>query len=97
MHYSIQSFTSSFSLLTIAIRIYTIYQDCRRAIRQFVQAKLLDCKISAYPNYTDEFRQGAHDSRIAVERGIIPSLLFIDSDLGTFDGNLDFLNRAQKF
>ena len=35
------------------------------AVRHFVQAKLLDCKISGYPNYTDDFRKGAHDSRVA--------------------------------
>jgi hypothetical protein len=27
------------------------------AIRRYIQAKLLDCKISAYPKYTDEFRK----------------------------------------
>jgi hypothetical protein len=35
-----------------------------QAIRYFAWAKLLDCKISAYPNYTDDFRKGAHDCMI---------------------------------
>lgn len=64
------------------------------AIRRFTQAKLLDSKISAYPNYTDEFRKGAHDSKIAGGRGITPSVLFVDLDLGRFNGDIDLLNQA---
>jgi hypothetical protein len=64
------------------------------AIRRYVEAKLLDSKISAYPNYTDEFRKGAHDSKIFGGHGITPSLLFIDLDLGRFDGSIDLLNQA---
>jgi hypothetical protein len=65
-----------------------------QAIRQFVKANLLDSKISAYPNYTDEFRKGAHDCKTFGGRGITPSLLFIDLDLGRFGGNIDQLKQA---
>jgi hypothetical protein len=66
----------------------------KAAICRYAQAKLLDCKISAYPNYTDDFRKGAHDSRVVGGRGIIPSLLFIDLDHGMFNGNFDLLKEA---
>lgn len=68
--------------------------SAEEAIRRYVQAKLLDCKISAYPNYTEEFRKGAHDCKSFGGRGITPSLLFIDLDLGSFNGNIDLLNQA---
>src|SRR5205823_3926428 len=48
------------------------------AIYRFCQARFLDCKISAYPVYTDEFRNGAHDSVIVRGHGITPNFLFID-------------------
>lgn len=64
------------------------------AIRRYTQAKFLDCKLSAYPSYTDDFRKDAHDAKIMGGRGITPSILFIDLDLGRFNGNLDMLNQA---
>lgn len=66
----------------------------KETIDRYVQAKLLDCKISAFPNYIDEFRKDAYHSKIAGGRGITPGLLFIDLDLGRFNGNIDFLNQA---
>lgn len=64
------------------------------AIRRYTQAKLLDSKISAYDNYTGDFKKGAHDSKIFGGRGITPSLLFIDLDRGGFNSNIDLLNQA---
>jgi len=64
------------------------------ALYRFCQAKLLDCKIGAYPVYTDDFRRGAHDSTLPGGHGITPSLLFIDLDKGVFDSNLALLKVA---
>jgi hypothetical protein len=64
------------------------------AIRRYTIAKFLDCKISAYPNYTDEFRKGAHNAKVTGGRGITPSLIFIDLDRGRFNDNIDLLNQA---
>jgi hypothetical protein len=68
--------------------------DPEEANRRYVQADLLDCKMSAYPSYTDDFRKGAHDCRTFGGRGITPSLLFIDLDRGMFNSNLDLLKQA---
>jgi hypothetical protein len=32
-----------------------------QAISEFYKARFLDCKINAYPNYTDDFRKGIQD------------------------------------
>jgi hypothetical protein len=64
------------------------------AIYRFSQARLLDCKISAYPEYTDEFRKGAKDCNVVGGRGITPNFLFIDLDKGAFNGDLALLKAA---
>jgi hypothetical protein len=64
------------------------------AIHRYAQAKLLDSKISAYPNYTEEFRKCAHDCKTFGGRGIAPGLIFIDLDHGMFNDNIDLLNKA---
>src|SRR3989442_11731813 len=64
------------------------------AISEFYKARFLDCKINAYPNYTDDFRKGVRECISYGGRGIVPSFLFIDLDKGAFNGNLDLLSKA---
>ena len=44
------------------------------AISEFYKARFLDCKINAYPNYTDDFRKGILDCASYGGRGIVPNL-----------------------
>jgi hypothetical protein len=64
------------------------------AISEFYKARFLDCKINAYPTYTDDFRKGIQQAMTIGRRGIVPSFLFIDLDKGPFNGNLDLLRKA---
>jgi hypothetical protein len=64
------------------------------AISEFYKARFLDCKINAYPNYTDDFRKGIQDCTSYGGRGIVPNFLFIDLDKGAFNGNLYLLSKA---
>jgi hypothetical protein len=65
-----------------------------QAISEFYTARFLDCKVNAYPNYTDDFRKGIQDCTSYGGRGIVPNFLFIDLDKGAFNGNLDLLSKA---
>jgi hypothetical protein len=49
-------------------------------------------KIGTYPNYMEQFRKGAHDSRIVGRRGIPRAVVFIDLGLDRFNGNVDTVN-----
>jgi hypothetical protein len=63
-------------------------------LSEFYKARFLDCKINAYPNYTDDFRKRILDCTSYGGRGIVPNFLFIDIDKGAFNGNLDLLSKA---
>jgi hypothetical protein len=65
-----------------------------QAISEFYKARFLDCKINAYPNYTDDFRKGIQDRTSYGGRGIVPNFLFIDLDKGAFNGNLGLLSKG---
>ena len=59
----------------------------RQAISEFYKANLQDCRINVYPHYTDDFYKRRHKAEEAVTiggNGVVPSLLFIDLDKGSF-------------
>jgi hypothetical protein len=55
------------------------------ALARFSQANGLDCRIAAYPVYTDYYIKNT---------GISPDFLFIDLDAGQFDGSKARLDRC---
>jgi hypothetical protein len=55
------------------------------ALARFEQANELDCRIAAYPVYSQSYIKGT---------GISPDFLFIDLDSGQFDGSKSRLDRC---
>jgi hypothetical protein len=74
----------------------------KQMISLFYDAKLRDCRISPYPNFTDDFaKSDCREAWLYGSLGIVPDFIMIDIDKGaftrtlhTYDSDKQALNQA---